>query len=250
MRASASLRIEAVGGRSVAVDVRSEPPFAVRRAGARFLVVGAAAAPVRGDRLELSIEVGAGAWAGVGSVAATMVWPGPDGGTCEPSQLTTTIRVGPGAHLVWRPEPTVSVAGSDHVARTVVELAPDATCELVEEYSLGRCGEPSGRLTTELRIVRDGRPLIHHGERFGPDEPGAGGVAQVGAFRHVVAAAVVGVPAGASVVEVPEPDRGSRGPAEACAAWLPVAGDAGLALAAAPDRPAARQTLAAVLPTS
>lgn len=235
MRASAHLAIDcaggAAGGRSFARDVRAEPPFAIRRAGARFVVVGSAAAPVRGDELTLTLDVAPGAVAEVGTVAATIVWPGPAGSAeAPPSRLTTSITVGAGAHLDWRPEPTVSVAGSDHVARTHIALAGSATCRVVEEFSLGRCGEPSGRLATELRMTRAGRPLVHHGEVFGPDIAGAGSFARLGSARHVLMAVVVGPPAGPSRVTL-APDRASG-------AWLPVAADAVVVLACGPDRPA------------
>lgn len=236
MKGSARLRVDAIDGTAFAVDVRSEPPFAIRRAGGRFVIVGVAATPVRGDELELVIEVAAGAAADIGTVAATMVWPGTHGTGSPPSRLTTTISVGAGAHLRWWPEPTVSVIGSDHVACTIVELARGATCEIVEEWSLGRHGESSGNLVTELRVVRDGRPLVHHSERFGPGSSGAGTVARVGAARHVLTAVLVGreacPSAGESAVEV------SGAPAGVSAAWLPVAPDAAVVLGVGPERPA------------
>ncbi len=244
MRASASLTVDAIDGRAFASDVRSEPPFAIRRAAGRFLVVGTAAAPVRGDVLELSIDVAPGAVADVGTVAATMVWPGPDPTMSAPSRLTTTIRVGAGAHLTWRPEPTVSIEGSDHIARTLIDLAEGATCEVVEEYSLGRCGEVSGRLVTDLRVVRGGRPLVHHGECFGPSEPGAGSVAGVASARHVLAAIFVGRPVEESMVVLDDPTR----PASRSAAWFPVAVDAGVLLAVGPDRPSVVAVFADITP--
>ncbi len=234
MKGSASLTVGSTAdGRAFAVDVHAEPPFAIRRAGGRFLVVGTAAAPVRGDVLALSITVAPGARADVGTVAATIVWPGPDDAAVAPSTLTTTIRVGAGAHLDWRPEPTVSVAGSDHVAETVIVLDEGATCEIVEQYSLGRSGQSSGRLVTDLRVIRGGRTLVRHGESFGPSQPGAGSVAGVAAGRHVLAAVIVGPTAGDSIVELTKPADADR----LAAAWLPVASHAGLALAVGPDQP-------------
>ncbi|MFT5531101.1 MAG: urease accessory protein [Candidatus Poriferisodalaceae bacterium] len=233
MRASASVVINAVDGKTYASDVRSEPPFAIRQAGDRFLIVGTAAAPVRGDTLELSIEIAPGITAELGTVAATMVWPGPDPDKVAPSCLATTIRVGAGACLKWRPEPTVSVVGSNHIARTVIDLAKGAKCEVVEEYSLGRSDEPSGQMITDLRVNRDGRTLVRHGECFGPDQPGAGSLSAVARARHVLAAVFVGPDSGESRVEVANPtDLGGF-----AAAWLPLAADAGLVLAAGPDRP-------------
>jgi urease accessory protein len=222
VRAVVHLAIGWDGRRAFAADVRAEAPFSIRHAAGRFLFVSTAAAPVRGDELEVTIDVAAGAVAEVGSVASMIVWPGPDGAPHgPPSRLTTRITVGVGAHLVWAPEPTVSVVGSDHVARTSIELAERASCSIVEEYSLGRHGEPCGALLTELRVTRGGRALVHHAERFGP-----------GSSHHVVAAVTVGAPC-TPFVRV-DNDLGVY------AARLPGADpDVSLVLAAAPDRPTA-----------
>ena len=58
VRASARVEVARRDGRDVLVDVRSEPPLAVRVAGDRVLLVGAAAAPVGGDELTLDVVVG------------------------------------------------------------------------------------------------------------------------------------------------------------------------------------------------
>jgi urease accessory protein len=230
VKAAAHLAIGSAGGRAFARDVRAEPPFAIRRVGARFVVVGSAAAPVRGDELTLTLDVAAGACAAIGTAAATIAWPGPREHAAEPpSRLATEISVGAGGHLEWCPEPTVSVAGSDHVATTRVDLSAAATCRIVEEFSLGRQAEPCGRLATSLRVTRAGRVLVHHGEQFGPDLPGAGSVARVGAARHVVAAVIVGPSA--------QPTEVVLDLAGVSAARLVVAADVTVVLAAGPDRP-------------
>lgn len=214
MKASAELRVGLDGW-----HVRAEAPFSIRRAAGRFVFVSTAAAPVRGDELEVTIEVAAGVCAEVGSVAAMIVWPGPDGAPIgPPSRLTTSICVGAGGHLDWLPEPTVSVTGSDHVSCTSVELADAATCRIFEEYALGRYGEPCGTLATELRVTRDGHPLVHHGERFTPGSP-----------RHVLAGVLVGLRA-EPFVHVDD---------DVQAACLPAAApETHLVLGTGPDRPA------------
>ena len=181
MRADAQLTIGCRQGITFLADARCEPPFRVHCADGRFLFVSSAAAPVGGDQLTLTVEVAPGAVADIGTVAAMLVWPSPtrDG---SPSSLVTRIRVGRGAHLLWRPEPTVSIVGSIHRAQTVIELDDEATCEVTDEYALGRHGEPTGDLTTELRITRGGVGVIHHGERFGP---------AFASPRHVLATAIV-----------------------------------------------------------
>lgn len=220
MKARAHLGVGWDGTRAYLADVHAEVPYSIRHAGGRFVFVSSAAAPVRGDELTITVDIAPGAVAEVGTVAATIVWPGPDGAPLgPPSRATTHITVGAGAHLRWCPEPTVSVAGSDHVARTMVELAEGATCSIVEEYALGRHHEPCGVLSTELRVTRNGHPLVHHGERFTPGAP-----------RHVVAAVLVGRPVDPAVLV--DPVAGIH------AAVLPAADpDTTLVLATGPDRP-------------
>ncbi len=243
MRASARIEVARRGGRDVLVDARSEPPLSVRRTPERILLVGSAAGPVGGDVLDLDVLVGAGARAAIGTAAATLVWPGRpchDGIGARPSRTTTRISVGPDGHLDWRPEPTVSVAGSRHVARAIVDLAAGAAATIVEEVSLGRSGEPSGHIDVELRVARDGRPLVHHTEHLGPDVPGWGGAVHVGAARHLLTAVVVGSPAGAPHVRIGPADGL---PPDTAVATLPVAPDVTVTLAVAPDRPTAHRSV-------
>lgn len=221
------------------VNARSEPPFAIRSTPDRILVVGSSAAPVGGDELALDVRVDAGARARIGTAAATVVWPGPavagggggpgGGGPASPWSTTSNrLRVGDAAHLDWSPEPMVSVCGSRHRASTHVELGATATARIVEEVSLGRSGEPSGRLDLELRVVRDGEPLVHHTERLGPGVPGWGSVVHVGSARHLV-----------TMVEVGDVGPGSEvGLAAGVAiARLRMADDVVVTLAVGPDRP-------------
>jgi urease accessory protein len=206
-------------------SVRSEPPFAIRRCGDRVVVTGSAASPVGGDRLSLDVVVGAGARLELGTAAATMVWPG---AVPAPSTMSTSCVVGDGAHLDWRPQPTVSVAGSDHVITTDVEMAPTATCRLIDELSLGRHGQPSGALEWRLRVQRGGRALVHHVERFGPDVAGFGSVVGAGSARHVCSAVLVGIGAGRARTRL---DGAAAG------GWFPVGPDAAVVMAVGPDRP-------------
>ncbi len=216
--------------------VRSEPPFSIRACGDRVLIVGSSAAPVGGDRLSFDVVVGEFAHLNLATSAATMVLPGPTG---ERSTMSTTCRIRDGAHLDWRPEPTVSVRGSDHVVVTDVDLHRSATCRLIDEVSLGRSGEPSGALELRLRVERDGRTLLHHTERFGHDIAGAGSVVGVGAAHHVCSSVIVGVDAGRSRTHV---DGSVAG------AWLPIADDAVAVLAVGPDRPAVLDLLRTLAP--
>ena len=232
MKAAAAIAVERCGGRDVVVDQRSPAPFSIRQSGGRILVAASAAAPVGGDELDLSIRVGSHARADIGSVAATMVWPGPDG---RASSMHTACTVADHGHLDLRLEPTISVNRSRHRASTLVQLVGTATCHVVEEAVLGRTGECSGLLDLSLRVERDGVPLVHHDERFGPDIAGALSSVSVGSARYVLAAVTVGPPAGGADVSV-DGDR--------AAAWLPVADDAVVVIATGPDRPSTLELLA------
>lgn len=227
MKAHGSVVVERddTTGRSFLRSGRADPPFSVRWCDDRVLIAASAAAPLGGDELTFDISVGQGADASIGTVASTIVLPGPLGAR---SSMRTTCTVASRGHLAWHGEPTVSVVGSDHTVTTVVDLAASATCRVVEEVALGRTNEPSGRLEFVLRVVRDGAVLVHHAETFGPDVPGAGSFVSVGEARHVLSAVHVGVDAGEARVRE---DDGCR------AAWLPIAPDVAVVLAVGPDRP-------------
>jgi urease accessory protein len=213
--------------RSGATDMYSEPPFAIRRSGDQYIVVGSAAAPVGGDELSLMIDVMDGASAHVTTAVATMLWPAPNGVVA--SSLTTALTVHANSHLRWWPEPSVSVTGSHHETRTTVSLATGASCVIVEEIALGRHAECPGFVDAALRIERNGTVLIHHAEPYGFGSAGWRTAVGTGDARHVLTAVLVGVcDAGA-----PRTDVGTT----VSAAWLPVADDVALVLAVGPDRP-------------
>ncbi len=236
MRATAAIAVARRDGRDELVDRRSQAPFSVRRCGDRIMVASSAAMPVGGDELDLTIAVGESALATIGSVAATMVWPGVAG---ERSTMSTSASVADGARLDLWLEPTVSVAASLHRVATNIALTGSATCRVVDEVVLGRTGERSGRLELSMRVERHGRVLVHHGETFGPDVPGASSSVSVGQARHVLSAVLVGVDAGSSRVRV---ERGRA------IAWLPVQDDAVVVMAVGSDRPAVLDLVGEVAP--
>ena len=159
-------------------------------------LVGGAAGPLGGDRLSTDIEVGDGAKLRVRSVAASLAQPGSRG---DASEARVAVDLAPNATLDWHPQPLISVAGSDHVQRTVVALADEtAAVSWVDEVVLGRHGEPGGRLTVHQRFTIAGRPVVHHTLRFGPD-PGV--IGRHGRFR--VAITAVGLGATAPAIDGP-----------------------------------------------
>ena len=144
-----------------------------------------------------------------------------------------------GGHLDWWAEPAVSVMDSNHTTSTRVSLAAGSTCRIVEEVSLGRTKEPSGRLALDIRVERCGLPLVHHGELFGPGVPGAKSAVSVGSARHVLSAVLVGVEPGEPRVLVTP---------TCTASWLPRADDAAVILAVGLDRPSVMAGLESLVP--
>lgn len=239
MDGRATIVVRAGDERTSLENAWAEPPFSVRRSGGRVLVGASAAGPLGGDRLALDVMVRPGAVACIGSVGAMSIHPAP--GATIPSSLTSRCEVGEGGHLDWWPEPVVSIVGSDHVSTTRVALDGSATCCVVEEASLGRRDEPSGRLRLELHVERDGAPVVRHAETFGPPPlvHGGGSLVSSGDARHVLSAVVVGVDPGGSRAVVTDECR---------AAWLPVGDDAAVVLAVGSDRPAVHMAVASVAP--
>ena len=167
-------------GRTVVRRMHCEVPMLVRVIDApgpmlTFAMVNGAAGPLGGDRLHFKLELGAGARVAVGTVAAAIAQPGPLG---EPSELLVDLIVGDDAVLDWRPQPTISVVGSDH--RVVVRLTAtsSSTITMREGVSLGRSGEPPGRFTLRERVTIDSVAVLDHETAFAPGPllgPGAQG---------------------------------------------------------------------------
>ncbi|MEU3462564.1 urease accessory protein UreD [Streptomyces sp. NPDC006733] len=248
VRAAARIVAAADGRGGTALPVLAgHGPFALRRTratgpGAQVTVVGAMSAPLGGDRLELSADVGAGAELTVTSAAATIALPGASG---EPATYDVRLAVGPGAALRWLPEQLIAAAGSDLRMTTRVELAADARLVYRDEQVLGRAGERPGRLSTRLTVHRAGAPLLDQELAFGPGVPGWDGPAVLHRYRAVgqlliVAPEFADRPPPAATL-AGDPDRGQ-------AVRVPLAGPAVLVTAVAPDALGLRRLLDAMTP--
>jgi urease accessory protein len=136
-------------------------PYAPRAAPAppgwaRVVLVQTVAGPLGGDRLELDVDVAAGARLLLQTNAATVALPG-EGPACQ----RLRFRLGRCARLAWLPEPLVLAGGCDLRTRTELELAEEAAALVGELVVLGRHGEPSGALRATLRCEQAGRLLLH-----------------------------------------------------------------------------------------
>ncbi len=231
MRARAAIVADSVGGSTRLVTLRCESPLLARQTPAGVYLVNGAAGPLGGDDLAIDVLVGPGAVLTVRSAAAALALPGRDGAQ---SRLHTYLRVGDGATLSYRPEPLISVRGSDHTVCTTVELAADACLVLLDELVLGRHNEDSGRVRSQLRVVRDGRTLLAHDLDVGGEADAWTSAAVIGSARAVVSMVVIGP-------EAPSEPRVLLDSArQTSASWLPVGRHAAIQLLLGPTLAAAR----------
>ncbi|MDF9811317.1 urease accessory protein UreD [Streptomyces sp. SPB162] len=247
VRAAARIVAAADGRGGTALPVLAgQGPFALRRTratgrGAQVTVIGAMSAPLGGDRLELSAEVGAGAHLTVISAAATISLPGASG---EPATYDVRLGVGQDAVLRWLPEQLIVAAGSDLRMTTRVELAAGARFVYRDEQVLGRAGERPGRLSARLTVRCAGECLLDQELSFGPGVPGWDGPAVLDRYRAVGQLLVVSpdfIQDPSAVVLAGDPDGGQ-------AVRTPLAGPAVLVTAVAPDALRLRRLLDAMTP--
>ncbi|MET9232547.1 urease accessory protein UreD [Lentzea sp. NPDC003310] len=162
MKASARLVVALDShGNSVVRVLRSMTPLTLvpaRRVGPVALVhlVSSVTAPLGGDSLSLTVEVGPGASLELRGVAATLLLPGSS--DAESSSLVRFLVEGSVRYL---PEPTVVTRRARHSAVVEAELDGHAQLRTREVLVLGRTGEPAGSLSSLVRATRCGKPLLH-----------------------------------------------------------------------------------------
>ncbi len=137
-------------------EVRSSHLRAFRLDGTRVALVPEQAVLLAGDRVTVSVRVGAGQ-------SLELVEPG---GTVAYAMRGHTahwdvdVEVEPGGRLVWRGEPLVVAQGADVRRTTRVDLGAGAAVVLRETLVLGRHGEAPGRLVARTDVHRDGEEVL------------------------------------------------------------------------------------------
>ena len=162
--------------------LRSQVPLVLRRAAEAVYLVSAAAAPLGGDRLDLRIEVRAGATLCLRTVAASVALPGLDG---EESLLTVTATVAAGGRLDYLPEPVVVADGARHATDIRASVAEGGSLVLRDELILGRHGERGGAFRGSLRADYAGRPLLRQALDVSGSDAVTGGPAILSGHRAV-----------------------------------------------------------------
>lgn len=229
------------GGATCLEELRSSAPLALRQAAGALWMVGTAAGPLPGDRVTLSIDVGAGATLTLRSTAASVALGGHDDYL---SELLVDADVGPGGELRWLPEPTVATAGCHHSSATRIRLAVGARLVWRDELVLGRHGEGPGRLASRIDIESGGDPVLRQEVQVGPGAQGWQGPAVTGGAGAVGVVVVVGPVTGPTPTSPPAPSRPgtSLGPEVAV---LPLAHSGVLVTAVAPGAAELRRRLEA-----
>jgi urease accessory protein len=148
--------------------LRASGQLAVRRTGPSTVhLVATAFGPLGGDDAALSLVVEEGAHLAVRSVAAAIALPARGILAASAQRITAAV----GGTLDLRLEPTVVAAGAHHLAELTADLGADGVLTASERVLLGRTGEKPGRWTGTVRVVREGRPLLHASVGLGPGEP-------------------------------------------------------------------------------
>lgn len=149
-----------------------------------------------GDRLDVSIAVGASAQATIAAQAAERFYRAR--AADAPSKLRTRLAVEAGAALEWLPQETILFDQSAVDRRLEVDLAADARFLGVETVVFGRTamGERVGQgwLRDLIRIRRDGDLLLHDAIRIEGEIDATLQQAAVGAGAKVVATIVYVAP--------------------------------------------------------
>lgn len=152
------LRIVAEAGRMAHIEARGG--LTARHTGAdRVHLIGAAATPLGGDHIGVSVVVGVGARLTLRGVAATLALPGRD--TVE-SYAHWHFEVADGGELDVDTPAMIVAGGAGHLNTTSVRLAPGARLRLREQVQIGRTGERHGSWRGDLIADLADLPLVRH----------------------------------------------------------------------------------------
>ncbi len=137
---SGTLVVRRVAGQSAVVSVSSRNPLKILTPRSRGTSAWAIASSfggglVSGDQTRLEVMVESGARCYLGTQASTKVFRNP---RRDPCGHQTMARVGPGALLVFAPDPVQPFADSIYVQRQEFQLAADASLVLLDWFSAGR----------------------------------------------------------------------------------------------------------------
>ena len=137
---AACLAVDCVAGLSTVTSARSHQPAKLLVPVPRGHSVWACTSSfggglVAGDQTRLDIRLGPGTRCYIGSQASSKIYRTPPS---KPSSHTTTATVGPGALLVFAPDPVQPFAQASYTQTQRFSLAPDASLVLIDWINAGR----------------------------------------------------------------------------------------------------------------
>jgi len=158
-------------GRRGELETRGQVPIAARAVRGRpgwvhVVLVQTSAGPLGGDRIEVDVQVEAGASLQLTATAATLAYP-----ASEHASVSFNCRIGDGGRLAWLAEPVILAAGCDLVSNVEIDLAERAAAVVRETIVLGRHGERAGRYRGTIRCDLGGRPLLRDHVRIVGTDP-------------------------------------------------------------------------------
>ena len=238
---SVDVAVSGAPGQRLKFDrLESSGALAARPTPCGLFIVGAAAHPIGGDKLEIRVGLDTGVELEVRSVGATLARRGQSG---TPSVMRTEVTLEDGAVLRWRTEPGIAAAGASHRSMTRIELAASSRLAWREEIVLGRHGEVvPGSWLSRLEILRAGRPLLVAELGLGPAAPAWPSPAVLDGARALSVLVVVHPPWGSE----PPPSR-IASLASARGMLLPLEGPAAEALAWGDDLGSCRRLVSQLL---
>ena len=123
--------------------------------GAKVALVATTAMLLGGDRVDLELRVGCGAWLEIVETAGTVAYDA-DGAA---SSWNVDVVIGDGGLLIWHGEPFVVSDGANTLRHSSFELGERASMCLRETVVLGRTGEAGGSVRVQNRVQR-GHPVL------------------------------------------------------------------------------------------
>jgi urease accessory protein len=174
---------------------------------AHVALVAGGAMLLGGDHVRVEIEVEDGCALEIQDVGGTVAYE--SRGTL--SRMDVSIRLGEGAHLLWRAHPFVVTDGADVDRATRLEMGAHSTVLLRETLVLGRSGERGGRLRSAVRARDcDGTAVFIEDLALDGTRPRPG---VLGAHRVLDSAMLLGRRAEADTLSSHGDHRGPAGPA-------------------------------------
>ena len=123
--------------------------------GAKVALVATTALLLGGDRVDLELQVGPGAWLEIVETAGTVAYDA-DG---APSSWNVDVAIEDGGLLLWHGEPFVVSDGANTLRHSGFSLGEGASLCIRETVVLGRTGEVGGSVRVRNE-VRRGEPIL------------------------------------------------------------------------------------------